>query len=310
MPVVTASWSVNANTNWITSTGWVSSDPSFKVHQQLSAWVTGIGNTSIINIQRTPNDATTKSGADGVGWVLQTRDGDTGSDWGIMYHTRRADTSSSYSTTQSWSILGGRGSSYYGRTPGTANNGYGTFTDTLGNTSWGNEDLTVAGNFFTAYETSGTLPWFVYAWENSTRSNRRMYAMFRLSTEDLSPTSYYPSSGISKWLYLAAYEGNSIIMTPIKDVGLPLKGMYASGSLIPSFQTPRNTPVHGGFFYRTDGQYGDVHYLGKITSDLLVSNQYTGVWGDTIVINSTNYTCLGYLHSGGTGGGTYWIKSS
>ena len=307
MPVVTAAWSISSSTNWITSTGWVSSDPSFKVHQQLSAWVSGIGNTSIINIQRTPNDATSKSSGDGVAWVLQTRDGDTGSDWGIMYHPRRADTSSTWNTTQSWPIVGGRGSSYYGRTPGTANNGYGTFTDNIGNTTQDNEDLTVAGNFFTAYESSGTLPWFVYAWENSTRSSRRMYAMFRLSTEDLSPTSYYPSSGISKWLYLVAYQGNSAIMTPIKDVGIPLKGMYSSGALVPSFQTPRNITNVGGFFFRTDAQYGDVHHLGKITSDLLISNQYTGVWGDTIVINSANYTCLGNLSYNG---GTYWIKSS
>ena len=305
MPVVTAAWSISSSTNWITSTGWVSSDPSFKVHQQLSAWVSGIGNTSIINIQRTPNDATSKSGADGVGWILQTRDGDTGSDWGIIFHPRRAQPNPDWNTNHSY--LYGRGSTYYGRTPGTANNGYGSFTGELGNTVWNNENLTVAGNFFTAYESSGSLPWFVYAWESASRDDRRMYGLFRLSTEDLAPTSYYPQSGISKWLYLTAYPGNSAMMTPIKDIGIPLKGMYSSGALVPSFQTPRNTTIHGGFFFRTDAQYGDVHHLGKITSDLLISNQYTGVWGDTIVINSANYTCLGNLSYNG---GTYWIKSS
>jgi hypothetical protein len=307
MPVVTSTWSTTANTNWITSTGWVSSDPSFRLNQQLSSWVTGIGNTSIINIQATPNDATSRSGGDGVTWILQTRDGDTGSDWGIIFHPRRADTSGSFFANQ-WPQLGGRGGSYYNRTPGTSNNGYGSYT-LLGNSSNESENLTVASNFFTAYETSGDTPWFVYSYENAAKTVRKIYAMFRLNTEDLSETSYYPQSGISKWIYLyASNDATSPIMAPIKDQGIPFKGMFDSGALTLRHATPRNTSTFGGFFFGVDGQYGDCHYLGKITTDFLVSNTFTGSWGDTITIQGSNYLCLGI--NGPSNIQTYWIKIS
>ena len=305
MAVVATTWSTVANTNWITSSGWVASDPSYKLHQQLNAWVTGIGNTSIINIQRTPNDATTKSATSGVTWILQTRDGDTGSDWGIIFHPRRVDTNASY-ITDHWSAVGGRGGIYYNRTAGTANNGYGTYTQ-FGVTSDSNENLTVASNFFTAYEATGNTPWFVYSWENAAKTDRRIYALFRLDTSDLSPTSYYPETGISKWLYLYTDNSSSIITTPIKDLGIPFKGMFGSGYLTFRHSTPRNTATFGGFFFATDPQYGDCHYLGKITSDFLVSNSFTGVWGDTLTVQGSNFLCLG---ANGPSSSTYWIKIS
>lgn len=306
MPVITSTWSTTANTNWITSTGWVSSDPSFRLHEQLSSWVTGIGNTSIINIQATPNDATTRSSSNAVAWFLQTRDGDTGSDWGIIFHPRRADTNASYSNNL-WTTFGGRGSSYYQRTPGSSNNGYGGFSR-IGESSDNTENLTVASNFFTAYETSGDTPWFVYSWENVAKTDRRIYAMFRLNTEDLSETSYYPESGISKWIYLVSYPNNSHIMSPIKDLGIPFKGMFGSEALTLRHATPRNTSTFGGFFFGVDGQYGDCHYLGKITPDFLVANAFTGSWGDTITIQGSNYLCLGI--NGPSSIQTYWIKIS
>ena len=312
MAIATSSWTISANTNWITSTGWVSSDPSFRLHQELNTWVTGIGSTSIINIQATPNDATTKSSSNGVGWFLQTRDGDTGSDWGLIFHPRRADTSSSGSTAQG-AILRATGASYYNRTPGTGNNGYGSYTNTPnGGEASACEDLTANGRVSVIYESAGNFPWFVYAWERtSDLGSRIVRALFRIDASDLESGSYYPSSGVSRWVSIALGDTYSFYRTPIKDVGVPLKGLFLSGYRNFEFPIPDSGSNVAGIFYRPYPQYGDVHYIGIIPNDLiLLSNTSTGVWGDTITINSITYTCIGNYT--GLAGKTYdlWIRTS
>ena len=302
MAVVSNTWNIAPGSNWITSTGWVSTDPSYKLHQELNAWVTAIDDSSIINIQATPNDATDKTGGNAVSWILQTRDGDTTSDWGLIFHPRRADTSS-YPYTSQGGSFNGLGSNYYARISGSANNGYGSLTGLYSHTN-GNEDLSVSGNVITSYNASGTLPWFIYSWENAAKSDRKIYGLFRLDTTDLTENSYYPPSGISKWLYVYLASDGNAMQTPIKDQGIPIKGFSGSGFGVFSYFTPRNTAPNGGFFFRTQSQYADVHYLGKITQDLLVANSFTGVWGDTIVIDGLNYTCIGVY-----GASSLWIKT-
>jgi hypothetical protein len=308
MAVVTQTWNTTVDTNWITSTGWVSTDPAYKLHQELDAWVTAIGDSSIINIQATPNDATTKSGSSGVAWVLQTRDGDTGSDWGLIFHPRRSDSNPSYYTDQ-WPSLGGTGHNYYGRTSESSNNGYGSYSS-FGHSGTSVEELRYGANFFTAYDATGDTPWFLYSYENSAKTDRRIYGMFRLNTDDLTPNSYYPPSGISKWIYFYADNGVAYYWVPIKNLGLPLKGLYASGISQFILEVPVNNANSAGFFFRTLPQYGDVHYIGKITQDLLVSNPYTGVWGDSISIESSDYICLGTYSAGNTPSvpAQLWIK--
>ena len=305
MAIATSSWTTTANTNWITSTGWVSSDPSFRLNQQLSSWVTGIGNTSIINIQATPNDATSRSGGDGVTWILQTRDGDTGSDWGIIFHPRRADTSSSASTNQG-SALAPTGHSYYQRTPGTSNNGYGSYTQ-IGFDGNDAEDLTNNGRAFTVYETLGDTPWFIYSWERLDLGQRIIRAMFRVSTDDIESGSYYPGAGISKWICLTMGNAYGNIRVPIRDVGVPQKGLFLSGLKNFQYPIPSSSANAAGYFYKPYSQYGDVHYLGKILP-LLISNTSTGVWGDTISLNSVTYTCLGNYYSSFPA--DIWIKTA
>ena len=296
MAIATSSWTISANTNWITSTGWVSSDPSFRLHQELNTWVTGIGSTSIINIQATPNDATSKSSNNGVAWFLQTRDGDTGSDWGIIFHPRRSDTNSG-NTAQS-TPLTSSGLTYYNRTPGTSNNGYGSYSHNAnGGENSGAEELSVTGRTFVAYESSGPFPWFIYGWERTDLATRLVRALIRLDTSDLESGSYYPASGISKWISISL-GGGSISVTryriPIRDVGSPQKGLFLSGYKNLDYPAPNSNAFAAGYFFRPYPQYGDVHYLGKIPNDIiLMSNTSTGVWGDTITINSITYTCLG-----------------
>ncbi len=296
---------------WITSTGWVSTDPSYKLHQELDAWVTAIDDSSIINIQATPNDATTKSGSNGTAWILQTRDGDTGSDWGLIFHPRRADTNSSGTTTQS-TPLTPTGLSYYGRTTGGSNNGYGSYSYAPGGGEGGAaEDFTTYnGNCFVAYEASGALPWFIYAFTRADGYSI-VRAIFRLDTTDLESGSYYPSSGISKWISISLGSNYTRFRVPIKDVGIPQKGLFLSGYKNFDYPVPHNDATISGYFFRPYSQYGDVHYLGKISPSLLVSNSYTGVWGDTVELDGNTYTCLGnYAGESGVKPIDLWIRTS
>ncbi len=221
----------------------------------------------------------------------------------MIFHPRRADTNNSYYVDQGGSFYG-HGSSYYGRISGSANNGYGSLTG-LYSASHYNEDLSVSGNVITSYDASGTFPWFIYSWENAAKSDRKIYGLFRLDTTDLTENSYYPPSGISKWLYLyIGTDSSGVMHTPIKDQGIPIKGFSSSTVGAFSYFIPRNTAPNGGFFFRTQPQYADIHYLGKITQDLLVANSFTGVWGDTTIIDGLNYTCIGVY-----GTASLWIKT-
>jgi hypothetical protein len=290
MAIATTTWTTAADTNWITSTGWVSSDPSYKLHQELDAWVTAIGDSSIINIQATPDDATTKSSGNGVAWFLQTRDGDTGSDWGLIFHPRRSDSTSG--TTSQSTPLRPSGLSYYGRTPGSETNGYGSYSYTPGGGegSAAEDFVTYGSESFVAYEASGNLPWFIYAF--SSPNGNIVRGIFRLDTDDLESGSYYPSSGISKWISISLGSNYANFKVPIKDVGIPQKGLFSSGTRSLDYPSPFDGENTSGYFFRPYSQYGDVHYLGKISQSLLISNRYTGVWGDTVELNGITYTCL------------------
>lgn len=293
MAVVTSTFLTTAAANWITSTGWVSTDPSFKLNTQLTDWVTAINDPSKINIQQTPNNATTKTTTNYTTWVLQCRDGETSSDFGLLFHGRQAGQTNTGSATYN--------GNYYARTASTSNNNYGTYS-TVGDTM-GNEDLTGAHNFFTAYEATGSSPWFVYSAENAAKSVRIIRALFRLDTTGLEAGSYYPSSGISKWLYVTGRSDVfPAIYDPTSSLSLPARGILSAGRAFQA-QVPVAT-TGNGYFFRPRSMYGDAHYLGNITNDLLVSNTSTGVWGDAIVISGSTYTCLGTYSTL-----NFWIKT-
>lgn len=282
MAVVTSAWSISSAKDWITSTGWVATDPAYLLNTQLTNFVTGINDSSKINIQATPNTATTKTTTNFTSWFLQCRDGDTSSDYGIMFHGRQGGQGTGYS--------GSYAGNYYARTTSTANNGYGTYSTVGSNISC--EDLTVAGSFMTAYETTGTTPWFVYSWENAAKSSRIVRALLRMDTSGLETGGYYPSTNISKWIYLTSRNDvDPRIHTPIADLVYPPKGIWGSDR---AFRAPIPVTTTGnGYFFRLAAQYGEAHYLGNPTSDMLVTNTSTGVWGSTITFGTTTYTCLG-----------------
>lgn len=288
MAVVTSSFNITTSTAWASSS-WVSSDPSYKLDVQLQNWVSAINDTSIIEILQTPGSATARGTSDTVRWMLRARAaGDTASDYGIIFAARPAGTGTTSNSEQI----------YFARTSGSANNNYGTYT--ANGTSTSNEDLTVAGNFITAYEATGTTPWFVYSWENSTKTTRHTRMLLRYDNSALVAGSYDPT-GVGKWIYFNRLS----FRVPITNTSATYRGFGAdTGPYL--LRSPIPTTTYGdGYFFRLGSQYAANHALGVVTSDILVSNTATGLWGDTATIDSKTYTCLGNNNSL-----NYWVKTA
>lgn len=291
MSVVTSSFNTTTSTNWASST-WVSTDPSWKVDVQLKAWVTAINDTSIIEVVQDPGSATSRSTTSAVQWMLRARSaGDTATDYGIIFASRYAGTSTQSNSDQT----------YYARTtPQTANNNYGTYSSTGVSTS--NESFGTACNFFTAYEATGTTPWFVYSCEAADKTSRWTRMLLRFDNSALVAGSYYPASGIGKWIYY----NQGYIRCPISSITAPYKGFGGSTTqFVLRTPVPAATPIGDGYFFRLSTQYAGPHALGTVTTDLLTSNTTTGVWGDTTVIDNVTYTCLGNTNSS-----NLWVKTS
>jgi hypothetical protein len=294
MAVVTTTFSIPANTNWA-STTWAVTDPSYKLHLQLTDFVNAINDPSKISILMNPGNATSRSTSSFVPWVLQMREGDTGNgDYGILFKGRNAGTAN----TSTSSLHG----TYYARSTSTSNNGYGTFTNIV--TAVGNETFTSDGTVFIAYEATGSTPWFIYVWENSARSARYANALFRCDTSGMDVGSYYPSSGLGKWIYAYSSGGAWYTNTPQASILAPYKGIN-SGSGTMRHPTPNGT-YGTNYFFKFASQYGDSHYLGNVTQDMLTSNTNTGQFGDTTTINGINYTCMGNFGSSTN----LWVKTS
>lgn len=293
MAVVTTTFSIPANTNWASPT-WSVNDPSGKLNTQLVNWVTAINNSSIISIVQDPGSATGRAGTNYVGWILRMREGDTSTDYGIAYKFRYAGTG----TANSGGLIG----PYHNRTANTTNNNYGAYT-TLSITD-ANEGFTTDGTVITAYEAAGSTPWFLYAWENSARSSRRMDLLLRCDTTNIVAGSYYPASGLGKWIYAYSVGNAAYIYTPQNSFLAPYKGINAINSPM-RHPTPAAT-FGNNYFFRLAAQYGNSHYLGDVTNDILVSNTATGQFGDTMTLSGTTYTCIGNMPSSGN----YWVKTS
>lgn len=293
MAVVTSTFSIPANTVWANTT-WSATDPSGKVNTQLVNWVTAINDPNKIEIVLNPGNATSRSTTSYVGWLLRMREGDTSTDYGIAYKFRYAGTAN----TNSSGTIG----PYHNRTAGTGNNGYGSFT-TL-SISDANESFTVDGTVITAYEAVGSTPWFLYAYENNARTARRMDLLLRCDTTNIVSGSYYPASGLGKWIYALSIGNGTSAFTPQNSFLAPYKGI--NGTTV-SLRHPTPTATFGNnYFFRLAAQYGNSHYLGDVTNDILVSNTATGQFGDTMTLSGVTYTCLGNMPSSGN----FWVKTS
>jgi len=290
MAVVTNSFSVAANAAWASPT-WSANNPSWKLDIELSNWVTALNDTNKLEIIRTPGHATSRSSTSLVAWFLRTAEADPDTDCGIMFKGRYAGTSNANGN----GFIG----SYHNRTVSTSNNGYGTYSYITYTTN--SESFTSIGTIFTAYEATGDTPWFLYAWENSARTDRRFDLILRCDTTNITSGSYYPTYGLSKWVYAFGAGNSNNLVCPQNSYSFPFKGINSSGTVL-----RHPTPTYSGYFFRMGAQYGNLHYLGHVTNDILVSNNVTGQFGDTTVIDGATFTCIGNHAVSGN----YWVKTS
>lgn len=290
MAVVTSTFSTAANDAWA-STTWTSSDPSWKLNAQLAAWVSAIDDANKISIIHSPGNATERKSSDLVRWLLRAREADTGSDYGMIFCQRSAGNSSA-----------GTNGTYFARTASTDNNGAGTYSTIIHSQAF---SLTSAREHFTAYEAIGDRPWFAYSTKDSPTTGAT-YIIARLSTTSATAGSYYPSTGLGKWILLASSDaGGTAYSTPQARNTAPFIGINASGT---TFNHPFPRTTYGdNYFFGLPALYGDTHYLGNTTTDIIVSNSATGVWGDTVTIVGITYMCLRAISSSSL---SFWVRIS
>jgi hypothetical protein len=296
MPVVTTTFNTTVGQLWASPT-WSASDPSKKVHDQLSAWVNAINDPTKIELIHSPGDATSRANSDIVRWLLRAREAETSSDYGIQFAAR-------YAGSSSQATSGG----YYDRTAGSANNGSGTYSTIGSSMSMASIDL-YSGNHYVAYRADGPLPWFLYSSRHliSGTPYGYLHLLLRVSISDLAAGSYYPASGLGKWVYAtrgdSQFDAGNVptIWTPQNSTAAPYKGAWTGNETL---RYPRPAGTYGdGYFFRLGAQYGVTHFLGAPNyDDFLISNTATGVWGDTVVINSVTYTRVGPS--------PLWVRSS
>lgn len=307
MAVVTSAFTTIANQVWASPT-WSADDPSYKLNTQLTNWITAINDPAKIEMIHNPGNATSRSSSSGVRWLLRARDGDTANgDYGLIFCNRIAGASSGAPSPYS--------GCYFGRTDSSSNNGAGTFAGNIDNSSGDNGwNLEVARSHFVAYEATGSLPWFVYGTKRSASGGSGfMQAILRLDTSAMAAGSYYPSSGLAKWLLLTTYDENSsyaMCFTPQARSTTPAIGVQPTSSTDnwafgtgPSFAAPKSGRGDG-YFFRLSGIFGDTHYLGQPTQDILLSSAATAAWGDTVTFSGVTYT---NLECAGVG---FWVRTS
>lgn len=307
MAVITSAFTTTANQVWASPT-WSADDPSYKLNTQLANWITAINDPAKIEMVHNPGNATSRASSSTVRWLLRARDGDTANgDYGLTFCNRLAGVDAGGNSPNS--------GCYFGRTESSSNNGAGSFAGTIGNntgdSSW---NFTSARSHFVAYEAAGSLPWFVYSTKRSTSGSSFTQAILRLDTSAMAAGSYYPSSGLAKWLLLTTYDESDSYawcFTPQARVTTPAIGVDQPSSSSanwalgygPSFATPRNGRGDG-YFFRLSGIFGDSHYLGQPTQDILLSSGATAAWGDTVTFSGVTYT---NLECAGVG---FWVKTS
>lgn len=294
MPVVTTTFSTTSGQVWASPT-WSSSDPSKKVHDQLSAWVNAINDPTKIQLIHSPGDATSRASGQTVRWLLRAREAETSSDYGFSFIAGATATSGN-----------GDNGAYYSRTAGSSNNGSGSYS--LISTTDSFPIASYDTSHYVAYRADGLTPWFLYAnkFQIGVTAYGSLHLLMRVSTADMAAGSYYPATGLGKWIYAIRTQASfgaqiPLIFTPQASIAAPYYGITQANVQM-RFPAPALT-FGDGYFFRFGAQYGATHYIGAPNyDDFLVSNANTGVWGDTVVINSVTYTRVGPC--------PFWVRSS
>jgi hypothetical protein len=298
MAVVTSAWSTIVNQNWASPT-WSTDDPSYKLDVQLTNWINAINDTSVIEKIFDPGQATSRDTSAKVYWLLRARsDGDTSSDYGIYFFGRNGGTSLQDSDS----------GTYYQRSASSENLGGGTFQRNA-SSSLSNISFTSPRSHFTAYEAAGTLPWFAYSTVLSD-GNGVTHLLARVSTAGMTTGSYYPASGLGKWVYIADSSAlqSGYIYTPQSRINTPYIGIPSS-SWSRNIVAPSPSPGYGSnYFFSMPAMYAPNHFIGQASQDILVTTSSSGGWGDTTTFNGITYTCL-RAHTGSSSPVT-WVRTS
>lgn len=287
MAIVTTTFSSAAGDAWASST-WASGDPSYKVDAQLQAWVSAINDSSKISIIHTPGNATARGANDIVYWLLRCRESDTSADYGLRFLTMNAG----------GAIVNSQAGAYSARSAGSSNNGSGTYTMiTVLNDGTLAASLTgYALDYRIIYDAEGATPWFAVL-SSTTVSGARVgniNLLMRLSTANMAAGSYYPSTGLGKWVYASSIGGGNYyyadqtltFLTPQRSTAAPYIGVNAQRTL----RYPKPATTYGdGYFFKLGAQYGDTHFLGECTYDILVSNVATGLYEDTVSLEGKTF---------------------
>jgi hypothetical protein len=295
MAVNVTTFSTTANQVWASST-WNVNDPSYKINTELNNWIGALADPTELVVVKNPGNATSRSSTSYVPWLIRCNKSFPSVDYGFLFGGRYAGTGSGTSAT----YQGG----YTDRTASTSNNGYGSYSSY--GTSSGNCSFTVAGTMLVAYEATGSLPWFMYAWENESRSDIVWNCLFKCDPTNQIAGSYYPSEGLEPWLYaFSGGAGTAYLHTPQSGYGAPYKGINSNNELLRG-PSPAPTPYGNNYFFRFGPQYGNSHYLGVVSDDFLVSNTTTGQFGDTLTISASDYICIGNVAVVGN----VWVRVS
>jgi len=281
MAIVSTTFTSAANDKWANST-WLSSDPSYKLNTELSNWITAINDSTKISLIHTPGNATARGTSDEVRWLLRCRESDTSSDYGFSFASAYAGGGQ----------LNGCGA-YFARTAGSANNGSGTYSTIYSSGGAATaQNLSQAHTYLTSYDGDGVTPWFAFSSYSGGLASLNM--LIRLTTVNMASGSYYPSTGLGKWIYLtaasASFNSGTLpeIFCPQRGTAAPYIGINGTGRLL---RAARPYSSQGdGYFFKLGPQYGDTHFLGEPTYDMLISNTSTGAWNDTTVVESKTYT--------------------
>lgn len=289
MTVVTSNFRWDLSTPWCSSAG-ATTEPWYYINTSLANFCSAVG-TDKIAITLNPAQNTTLNSATNVSWLLSFPETSNHMQFGLR---PGASASSAPSYSHYW---------VWGRTPGTGNNGLGTFNDTAIATGTGfqwtspTSSNRVLGMIL--YEADVAQPWWYIAlWDiNNTSSGLRGYGFFRAdqSAGAVGPSNPIPAN-TSPWIWMhhsssTVYFGQTVA---VRNLGVHgTTNSFISGSYWQSDQEAQMAPTlqYPGTFYKPTVVWGHRHPMGKLPADsMLIGTANYGSTLEVITYEGKKYT--------------------
>lgn len=301
MTVVSTQWRWNNAVPWCSSPA-ATTEPWYLLDTQLKNWVNAIADPTKISVVVDPGQNTTRNSTTNVGWILSLPE--TGNHMQFMVRPGNA-TSAGATYPFLW---------LWGRTPGTGNNGMGTWTDSanaMDSAAITPPTATVRMIFFTAYEADVALPWFfVGYWPiDSLASGIRGAMLCRTdySTGTIGANNPVPA-GTSPWVLLGHQNSYLNLSQPADTRITGIKGTVLTG-VTNSFQRDYDAALspllsYGNTLTEPLIPWGFRYPIGKLPDCLLIGSINFGLPLETIVYNTKTYIKLSTM-SARVG---YWLR--